>query len=71
MELQKHKKALKVLQIAARLGNMDAQVDLYKIYAKYLAEDTEEGMKYLQKAAEQGHPEAQAVLGECYRSGRI
>ncbi len=68
---QNYAEAAKLWEIAAAMGNAEAQ---YKIgecyyYGNDVEEDYEEACKWYRKAAEQGNSDAQFMLGECYYNG--
>lgn len=56
------------LKKAAEAGHAIAQVNLAFIYFN-VKKDNAEGLKWLQLAAKNGLPEAQASLGTCYMKG--
>lgn len=65
------KKAFEFYQIAAELGNTDAQVDLGDIYyyGKETAQSYEKANYWYEKAAKNGNATAQMNLGYAYLNG--
>jgi len=68
--------AIELYRRAAEMGNADAQYAYGMAYLEHLHEIISpraaakaEGVKWLRKAAEQGHPEAQIELAKCYLRG--
>ncbi|MEW6647288.1 MAG: sel1 repeat family protein [Pseudomonadota bacterium] len=67
-----HSRALLLLRPLARDGNMDAQYLLGSLYSSGgndVAQDGAEAVKWLTRAAEQGHQQAANTLGMMYVSG--
>jgi TPR repeat protein len=67
-----HSRALMLLRPLARDGNMDAQYLLGSLFSSGstgVAQDGVEAVKWLARAAEQGHHQAANALGMMYVSG--
>ncbi|WP_052693136.1 relaxase/mobilization nuclease domain-containing protein, partial [Desulfosporosinus sp. I2] len=64
-------KAVDNLEPSAKLGNVNAQYLLAKIYleADSALENVERALEWLRKAAENGNAQAQYALGKLYRDG--
>lgn len=57
-------KAVECYQLAAKLGDADAQFELGRMYltGRGVAKDEEKAVDWLQQAAEQGHEHAKRAL---------
>ena len=65
-------KELDELRNKADEGDPSAQIDLgYRILGKRVEKDYLDALKWYRKAAEQGHSEAQFILGYLYHTGKI
>jgi TPR repeat protein len=72
LDAGEHSRALLLLRPLARDGNMDAQYlfgSLYSTGGNGVAQDGDEAVKWLARAAEQGHLQAANALGMMYVSG--
>jgi TPR repeat protein len=65
-----HSKALALWRSAAQLGNVDAEYSLGgELIQSRKLEEMAEGVRWLQKAAEQGHYAAHYALSDLYEKG--
>ena len=64
------KEAVKWLQAYEKKKLMDEMDDFEKGFVNYQAKNYHEALRWLRKAAEQGHPKAQVLLGVMYVEGR-
>ena len=72
LDAGEHSRAQLLLRPLARDGNMDAQYLLGSLYSSGgngVAQDGKEAVKWLARAAEQGHQQAANALGMMYVSG--
>lgn len=72
LDAGEHSRAHVLLRPLARDGNMDAQYLLGSLYSSGgngVAQDGKEAVKWLARAAEQGHQQAANALGMMYVSG--
>lgn len=72
LDAGEHSRALLLLRPLARDGNMDAQYlfgSLHSTGGNGVAQDSDEAVKWLARAAEQGHLQAANALGMMYVSG--